>query len=157
MVKKILFLLCLLVVASFSATSKKLNTNSWSISINKKQVLHSSSHKYGETIFIPEPISDTDTLLVDYYYCGQGGQTKTTHIVLKTLNNTIAKHIREESSGFSYSCSLPLKDMEAVKQNHQDNLFALYFYSTDSDTPEPENLTIPLAHLQIGMPINNKN
>ncbi|RZJ65527.1 MAG: hypothetical protein EOO50_13350 [Flavobacterium sp.] len=126
-------ILCLsliaLITSSFSEPENgAVNSNSWSISIGKKEILASyKGNKMGDLATIETAsVKPTDVLVAKRYLCGMSAQDATSTLIFKNSSNDIINETQNTDDGMTFFVRLPMaKILESP--NFEKGIVDVYF------------------------------
>ena len=129
--------------------SNLINTNSWGISIGKKEILASwKNNKMGDTATIDKKkLKLSDTLFVQRYLCGYNGQNSITTVTIKNSQNEIIRESINKDNQWMFTAKITLSDILNSPKIKDNQLVDIHF-TIDSKT-ENINQTVLLGRLKL--------
>jgi hypothetical protein len=150
--KKHLSLLLILSTLLFSAfttsnRSKSFNTNSWSVSIGKTDLLCQTKNRIGDEIVIAKKsLKATQVLHARMYFCGQSADNATATLTIKNNFNKTLKEYSKQSYGLEFGADAPLKDF--IEEFLPGQTIKIYFSISGAEN-EGLNTTVLLGQIKL--------
>tara|TARA_B110000211_G_C13599855_1_gene344182 strand:+ start:107 stop:478 length:372 start_codon:yes stop_codon:yes gene_type:complete len=93
--------------------------STWGVSLNDKQISHSSKNSVNDTIFLNKAdLKPTDTLGFSYHMCGHLLDNRTSFVLVNVSNSKeYTKHTNENNSATSAQVILPYSIISSLTEN----------------------------------------
>ncbi len=150
--KRYLILIITIISLSFCswtiAKTNMLNSNSWGISIGKKDILASwKNNKMGDFASLSKKnLKLSDTLFVQRYLCGYDGNNSITTLTIKNSRNEIIKESVNKNNYMIFKAKMPLSDFLDSATINNKQILLVYF--TIFSKIENLNQTVLLGRLK---------
>lgn len=143
----LLLLTTMSLTGSDTAIPNSLNSNTWSISIGKTELLSWMKQEIGAEVSVRKSaLRLSDTLHAEMYFCGSNAQRSISVLTIKNSSDKLLASYPHQNNGMGFEANAPLKGF--LNQGATGETLLIYFSVFDAEQ-KALNRTILLGKLKL--------